>query len=139
MLDSYVSVKTWNWKERKHPVYLSSRVVHLSNSLFSPIEVIVFPITIRCLTSARCLSAAVPEASLFHRIQSRGSNGRRQSRYQLSWTPTAWSTVCDSHFKPDDFKNSIRAEEPVKKRRSVLKSTAVPSIFTWSAVDPTLL
>ena len=53
---------------------------------------------------------------------------------KISWTPTAWSTVsvCDSHFKPDDFKDIIRAEEPAKKRRRVLKSTAVPSLFSWS-------
>ena len=54
---------------------------------------------------------------------------------KITWTPTAWSTVCDYHFKPDDFKDSIRAEEPVKKRRRVLKSSAVPSIFTWCVDD----
>ena len=49
---------------------------------------------------------------------------------KISWDPSAWSTVCDSHFKPEDFKDSIRAQEPepAKKRRRVLKSTAVPSI-----------
>ena len=52
---------------------------------------------------------------------------------KISWDPSAWSTVCDLHFKPEDFKDSIRAEEPAKKRRRVLKFTAVPSIFSWSA------
>ena len=58
---------------------------------------------------------------------------------KITWTPTAWSTVCVSHLKPDDIKDSIRgrAEEPAKKRRRVLKSTAVPSIFNVSlAVNP---
>ena len=48
---------------------------------------------------------------------------------KISWDPSVWSTVCESHFKPEDFKESIRAEEPAKKRRRVLELTAVPSIY----------
>ena len=29
---------------------------------------------------------------------------------KISWTPTAWSTVCDHHFQPDDFIESIRED-----------------------------
>ena len=61
----------------------------------------------------------------------------RDAIKKTSWNPSAYSTVCESHFKPDDFTDTITAEQPisVRRRRRDLKPTAVPSIFSWSAID----
>ena len=74
----------------------------------------------------------------------KSDTGRRQKWKEvikISWDPSSYSTVCEFHFKPEDFKDSIRADnavEPAKKKRRVLKSTVVPSIFSWPPVkvDP---
>ena len=49
----------------------------------------------------------------------------------VSWIPTMYSTVCESHFKQDDFKGSIAPEG--QRTRRVLKKNVVPSIFVSSS------
>ena len=50
------------------------------------------------------------------------------------WKPSIYSTICDSHFKPEDFKECYEAEPKKRKRR--LKDNAIPSVFSWSAPTP---
>ena len=57
---------------------------------------------------------------------------KRDKNNESLWKPSPWATVCESHFKTEDFKESYVAAESDKKRRRVLKSTAVPSVFAWS-------
>ena len=56
------------------------------------------------------------------------------------WKPSEHSKVCRSHFKPEDFKESMTSAysaNPSSRRKYLtLKEGAIPSIFPWSASKP---
>ena len=57
---------------------------------------------------------------------------KRDKHNESMWKPSTWATVCESHFKTEDFRESYATTESAKKGRRVLKAMAVPSVFSWS-------
>ena len=57
---------------------------------------------------------------------------RRSSATTSSWKPTPYSTVCESHFKPEDFASALPEG---KRKRRVLWKGAVPSVFQSSSAS----
>ncbi|XP_033759277.1 uncharacterized protein LOC117341516 [Pecten maximus] len=50
------------------------------------------------------------------------------------WEPSKSAVVCKRHFTPDDYvTETIQGQKPLSGR---LKSTAVPSIFSWKKGEP---
>ena len=79
-----------------------------------------------------------PELSVKWRIAVKKSSEKssENAKVMILWKPTESSRVCQAHFKPEDFKETLTAmysANPKTQKVRPLKDGVVPSIFPWTA------